>query len=121
VLAAGGAALYALQQRRPLKSPWRCCIGTVKTTDRDGRTVAEVVSDININLALVEDGQALAYRQYLGGCDAKAYLDAEFRASRSRRYRCKEIGSHAQAQHLLAQGHRYLDGDGDGQACEALR
>jgi hypothetical protein len=127
----------------------------VKTTDRYGRTVAEVVSDININLALVEDGQAFAYRQYLGGCDAKAYLDAEFRASRrrlgvwqveggitrpwdfrrrrpsaaitdgttprGRLYRCKEIGSYAQAQHLLAQGHSYLDGDGDGEACESLR
>ena len=54
------------------------------TTDRYGRTVAEVISDININLALVEDGQAFAYRQYLGGCDAKEYLDAEYRASRHR-------------------------------------
>ncbi|MEI6031463.1 MAG: thermonuclease family protein [Synechococcaceae cyanobacterium ELA739] len=51
-------------------------------TDRYGRTVAEVISDININLVLVEDGQAFAYRQYLGGCDAKEYLDAEYRASR---------------------------------------
>ncbi len=40
---------------------------------------------------------------------------------RGRRYRCKEIGSYAQAQHLLAQGHSCLDGDGDGQACESLR
>jgi endonuclease YncB( thermonuclease family) len=127
----------------------------VQTPDRYGRTVAEVVSDININLALVEDGQSFAYRQYLGGCDAKAYLDAEFRASRrrlgvwqveggitrpwdfrrsrssaaitdgttprGRRYRCKEISSYAQAQDLLAQGHSYLDGDGDGEACESLR
>ncbi len=54
------------------------------TTDRYGRTVAEVTSDINVNLALVEDGQAFAYRQYLGGCDAKEYLDAEYRASRHR-------------------------------------
>ncbi len=51
------------------------------TIDRYGRTVAEVISDININLVLVEDGQAFAYRQYLGGCDAKEYLDAEYRAS----------------------------------------
>jgi endonuclease YncB( thermonuclease family) len=127
-----------LQQRLPIGRPVTL---KVKTTDRYGRTVAEVVSDININLAMVEDGQAFAYRQYLGGCDAKAYLDAELRASRrrlgvwqveggmtrpwdfrrSRRYRCKEIGSYAQAQHLLAQGHSYLDGDGDGHACEALR
>ena len=54
------------------------------TTDRYGRTVAEVISDLNINLVLVEDGQAFAYRQYLGGCEAKEYLDAEYRASRHR-------------------------------------
>ena len=29
-------------------------------------------------------GQAFGYRQVLGGCDAKAYLDAEGRASRAR-------------------------------------
>jgi len=55
-----------------------------KTRDRYGLTVAEVVSTININPAMVEDGQAFAYRQYLGGCDAKEYLDAEYRASRRR-------------------------------------
>ena len=54
------------------------------TTDRYGRTVAEVTSDINVNLVMVEDGQAFAYRRYLSGCDAKEYLDAEFRASRHR-------------------------------------
>ena len=127
----------------------------VKATDSYGRTVAEVISEININLALVEAGLAFAYRQYLGGCDAKEYLDAEFRASRhrygvwkapggitrpwdfrrrrrsasipdgttpgGRRYRCKEIGSYAKAQELLRQGHGYLDGNGDGEACESLR
>jgi endonuclease YncB( thermonuclease family) len=54
------------------------------TTDRYGRTVAEVISDININLVMVEDGQAFAYRRYLSGCNAKEYLDAEYRASRHR-------------------------------------
>jgi len=44
----------------------------------------KVILDININLVMVEDGQAFAYRQYLGSCDAKEYLDAEFRASRHR-------------------------------------
>jgi endonuclease YncB( thermonuclease family) len=39
----------------------------------------------------------------------------------SGRYRCKEIGSWSKAQDLLRQGHTYLDGDGDGEACEALR
>ena len=125
------------------------------STDRYGRTVAEVISDLNINLVMVEDGQAYAYRRYLSGCDAREYLDAEFRASRhrygvwqvdggitrpwdfrrgrtavvipdgttpgGRRYRCKEIGSYARAQELLRQGHSYLDGDGDGEACESLR
>ena len=38
-----------------------------------------------------------------------------------RRYRCKDIGSWRQAQELLAEGHRYLDGDGDGEACESLK
>jgi micrococcal nuclease len=38
-----------------------------------------------------------------------------------RRYRCSQIGSFAQAQVLLRQGHTYLDGDGDGEACERLR
>ena len=54
------------------------------TTDRYGRTVAEVISDININLVMVEDGQAFAYRRYLSSCAAKEYLDAEYRASRHR-------------------------------------
>jgi len=149
---------YGQQARRYLLQ--RLAIGrevtlNVKTTDRYGRSVAEVISDININLALVEDGQAFAYRQYLGGCDAKAYLEAEERASRrrlgvwqvpggitrpwdfrrggraavipdgttpgGRRYRCSEISSYAKAQELLRQGHSYLDSNGDGEACEALR
>ncbi len=125
------------------------------TTDRYGRTVAEVISDLNVNLVMVEDGQAFAYRRYLSGCDAKEVLDAEFRASRhrygvwqveggitrpwefrrgrsatvipdgttpgGRRHRCKEIGSYVRAQELLRQGHTYLDGNGDGEACESLR
>jgi endonuclease YncB( thermonuclease family) len=42
-------------------------------------------------------------------------------APTGRRYTCKQIGSYAQVQVLLRQGHRYLDGDGDGQACESLK
>ena len=53
-------------------------------TDRYGRTVAEVIGDINLNLALVEDGQAFVYPKYLGQCDATEYLNAEYRASRHR-------------------------------------
>ena len=148
----GQQARSYLQQRLPVGREVRL---EVKTTDRYGRSVAEVISDININLVLVEDGQAFAYRQYLSGCDAKEYLDAEYRASRrrygvwqveggitrpwdfrkgrssavipdgttpgGRRYRCSEISSYAKAQELLRQGHSYLDGNGDGEACESLR
>ena len=148
----GQEARAYLQQRLPIG---REVTLAIKTTDRYGRTVAEVISEININLVMVEDGQAFAYRQYLRGCDAKAYLEAEERASSSRlgvwqvqggitrpwdfrrrrrsasipdgttpggrRYRCKEIGSYAKAQELLRQGHSYLDGNGDGEACESLR
>jgi endonuclease YncB( thermonuclease family) len=148
----GQQARRYLQQRLPIG---REVTLEVKTTDRYGRTVAEVISDINLNLGMVEDGQAFAYRQYLGGCNAKEYLDAEVRASRhrygvwqveggitrpwdfrrsprgrsisdgttpgGRRYRCSEIGAYDRAQELLRQGHSYLDGNGDGEACESLR
>ncbi|MCP9804392.1 thermonuclease family protein [Cyanobium sp. T1G-Tous] len=148
----GQQARSYLQQRLPVGREVRL---EVKTTDRYGRSVAEVISDININLALVEDGQAFAYRQYLSGCDAKEYLDAEYPASRrrygvwqveggitrpwdfrkgrssavipdgttpgGRRYRCSEISSYDKAQELLRQGHSYLDGNGDGEACASLR
>ena len=77
----GQQARRYLQQRLPIG---RKVSLHVKTTDRYGRMVAEVIDDININLVMVEDGQAFAYRQYLSGCDAKEYLDAEFRASRRR-------------------------------------
>jgi endonuclease YncB( thermonuclease family) len=53
-------------------------------TDRYGRTVAEVIGDINLNLALVEDGLAFVYPKYLGQCAATEYLNAEYRASRHR-------------------------------------
>ena len=148
----GQQARRYLQQRLPIG---REVTLEVKTTDRYGRTVAEVISDINLNLGMVEDGQAFAYRQYLGGCNAKEYLDAEVRTSRhrygvwqveggitrpwdfrrsprgrsigdgstpgGRRYRCSEIGAYDRAQELLRQGHSYLDGNGDGEACESLR
>ncbi|WP_254961998.1 thermonuclease family protein [Cyanobium sp. BA5m-10] len=77
----GQQARMHLQQRLPIG---REVSLSIKTTDRYGRSVAEVFSGVNINLALVEDGQAFAYRHYLSGCDAKAYLEAEERASRAR-------------------------------------
>jgi len=42
-------------------------------------------------------------------------------SSNNRKYRCKDIGSWKRAQQLLSQGHSYLDGDKDGEACEGLR
>ena len=125
----------------------------VQTTDRYGRTVAELLNHRgNVNQLMVGAGQAFAYRRYLRQCDAQKYLQLEadakqqgrgvwsvgpsgitrpwdYRRGRrssssssgsSRKYRCKDIGSWSRAQQLLAQGHRYLDGDGDGEACESL-
>jgi endonuclease YncB( thermonuclease family) len=54
------------------------------TIDRYGGTVAEMIGEINLGLAMVEDGQAFAYRKNLGQCDAREYLDAEFSSSRRR-------------------------------------
>ncbi len=126
----------------------------VQTTDRYGRTVAELLNHRgNVNQLMVEGGQAFAYRRYLRQCDAQRYLQLEAEAKRqgigvwsvgpsgitrpwdyrrgrrrsssssgsTRKYRCKDIGSWSRAQQLLARGHRYLDGDGDGEACESLR
>lgn len=56
----------------------------VKARDRYGRTVAEVIGDSNIGLAMVEAGAVFVYRQYLAGCDAMAYQEAEQRARRHR-------------------------------------
>ena len=126
----------------------------VQTTDRFGRTVAELLNHRgNVNQLMVEAGQAFAYRRYLRQCDAERYLQIESEAKRlgngvwsvgpsgitrpwdyrrvrrnsasssgsSRKYRCKDIGSWSRAQQLLTKGHLYLDGDGDGEACESLR
>ena len=50
--------------------------------DRYGRTVAEIyVGNRNINLQMVQEGAAYAYRQYLKQCDREAYLQAESAAS----------------------------------------
>lgn len=148
----GQQARRQLQQWLPIGSTVNL---EVQSTDRYGRSVAEVISGRHINLSLVETGQAFVYRQYLRRCDGARYLQAERQASERRlgvwqenggirrpwdfrrgrrsaptndgtdrsgvRYRCREIGSYAMAQQLLRQGHSYLDGDGDGEACESLR
>ena len=41
--------------------------------------------------------------------------------SSGRRWYCRNVGSWERSQQLLREGHTYLDGDGDGEACEALR
>lgn len=46
--------------------------------------MAEVIGEVNLNLALVEDGMPFAYRMYLGQCNARENLEAEFRAMRRR-------------------------------------
>ncbi len=135
-----------------------------KTTDRYGRTVAEIFRNgRSVNQAMVSTGEAFVYWQYISGCDRNTYARLEQQAKsqrlgvwavpggierpwdfrRGRRARrlqptvttppsptadpsgarltCKQIGSYARAQELLRQGYGYLDGDGDGEACESLR
>jgi len=56
-----------------------------QTTDRYGRTVAEVFANgQNLNLQMVRMGAAFVYRDYLNGCDASAYEQAEQQAQRFR-------------------------------------
>jgi endonuclease YncB( thermonuclease family) len=80
-------APYGAQARSYLQT--RLQVGSTvtlipQTIDRYDRTVAEVIGEINLGLAMVEDGKAFAYRKYLAQCDAREYLEAEFRASRHR-------------------------------------
>jgi endonuclease YncB( thermonuclease family) len=78
---------YGDQARRYLQTRLRLQEEvTIRPLNRDryGRTVAEVIGDINLNLALVEDGLAFVHPKYLGQCDANEYLEAEYRASRHR-------------------------------------
>lgn len=78
----GSAARQRLQQLAPIGSSVTL---RVQTKDRYGRTVAEVFRDgRSINLSMVRDGQAFAYRQYLNGCDRGAYLGAEASAAQQR-------------------------------------
>lgn len=78
----GQQARRFLQQRLPIG---REVTLDVKTTDRYGRTVAEVLRNGRaVNLTLVRSGAAFAYRQYLAKCDQSAYLGAEAAAQRER-------------------------------------
>ena len=158
---------YGMASRQQLKA--LVPVGAVvsiqtKTTDRYGRTVAEIFRyGRSVNQAMVSTGEAFVYWQYISGCDRNTYARLEQQAKsqrlgvwavpggierpwdfrRGRRARrlqptvttppsptadpsgarltCKQIGSYARAQELLRQGYGYLDGDGDGEACESLR
>jgi micrococcal nuclease len=165
----GQQARQALQVLLPVGSTVTL---KAQTKDRYGRTVAEVFTENgnNAGLALVQQGHAFAFRQYLKQCDEWAYLDRERLAQRyrvgvwkfdggiqrpwdwratnrgatrqppqrpvtltiindkaapvsspGRRWYCANVGSWERAQQLLREGHTYLDGDSDGEACEALR
>lgn len=55
------------------------------TTDKYGRRIAEVfIGGRSVNLVMVAEGQAVAYRQYLSGCNANQYLSAEASAKKQR-------------------------------------
>ena len=78
---------YGIASRNQLKAllPLGSTVSLrVQAVDRYGRTVAEVIGKGVINLAMVQSGQAFAYRQYLGRCDREAYLAAERQAEAQR-------------------------------------
>ena len=78
----GAASRQRLQALAPIGSAVTL---RPQTTDKYGRTVAEVfASGQNVNLAMVSSGAAFAYRKYLSGCDRPAYLGAEAAAGRQR-------------------------------------
>ena len=57
----------------------------VMEIDRYGRTVAEIYQGgRSVNLQLVQEGAAVAYREYLKKCDKPAFLQAEAAAKSSR-------------------------------------
>lgn len=85
----------ARQQLQRLLSPGQRVQIGIKTIDRYGRSVAEVVTtpapatgpegrrpvgEINVGLAMVAAGQAFVYGRYLSACDQWAYRQAEDRA-----------------------------------------
>jgi endonuclease YncB( thermonuclease family) len=77
----GAQSRSRLQQRLPVGREVKL---DVKDTDRHGRAVAEVTSDINIGLVLVEEGQAFVSQRHLHHCKARQYQAAEGHARRRR-------------------------------------
>ncbi len=72
------ATLRQLLEARPLEL-------RPQTTDRYGRTVAEVIAGgRNVNLEMVRTGAAFVFYQYLRDCDQAAYIAAEQQAQRFR-------------------------------------
>lgn len=57
----------------------------------------------------------------LGANSAAAPAASAPGAITGQRYCCRQIGSFARAQELLRQGQTYIDGDGDGVACESVK
>ena len=79
----GAASREYLQQLAPVGS-----VVTIRpqTKDRYRRTVAEIFRNgRSVNLAMVENGQAFAYRKYLAACDGGTYLAAEAKAKQAGR------------------------------------
>lgn len=135
----GASSRQTLQELLPIGSTVAL---RVLRVDPYGRTVAEVFNNgRNVNLMMVIKGAAFIYPQYLGSCNRLAYLEAEGTAQRQglgvwavaggiqrpwnfrngTRLSCQKIGNFVRAQELLRQGHKYLDYDNDGIACEMLR
>jgi endonuclease YncB( thermonuclease family) len=135
----GAAARQKLQELAPVGST--VALRNLRI-DQYGRTVAEVFNNgRNVNLIMVIRGAAFIYPQYLATCNHLAYSEAEGTAKRQglgvwatpggierpwnirkgHRLSCQQIGSFARAQELLRQGHKYLDHNSDGIACEILR
>jgi micrococcal nuclease len=78
----GTEASQRLKQLLPVGSAIELKIGD---TDRYGRTVAQAIANgQSVGLQLIREGYAVAYRQYLRGCDAQAYLAAEETARSAR-------------------------------------
>jgi micrococcal nuclease len=72
----GTASTNRLKQLLPVGTPVQ--VNQVDV-DKYGRAVAIVnKGNLNINLTMVQEGQAVVYRQYLGNCsDGQKYLDLE--------------------------------------------
>ena len=112
----GARAREALQKLAPVGSEVAL---EVQTTDRYGRSVAEVFrGGENLNLAMARQGAAFAFRKYLGQCNSLRYLsaesEAEFRGAgvwatpggitRPWDWRAESRGTHLRPHHVRPRG-----------------